>query len=253
MQQNKAVFLSLFLASALSASTRKKLSQAVLAFVVAAGGCSAQCLVFDDFSTGKYDVQFAPVNATATNYSDPNAYQTGGMLSGMRETAFEISGGPFGQQAELTVAGSAHALAVTSGTREFFRIDLVYGQSLKAPLRYHPTGCDRFRVTFDSSSQQGVNFNIVVFQSGGPGYSEGINLFPTTAGQPFCVDFPFDKFVTNAGPIPAAFASKGIDVVDFVLQSGAAAGANAFAMTKVETLDSTTAAEKPCAFVAANR
>jgi hypothetical protein len=207
----------------------------------------------DDFTTGKYDVQLAPINATATNYSDPDMFQNGTMLGGVRETAFEISGGAFGQRTELSVANAGHALAVTSGTREFFRVDLVYGQSLTAPLKYHPTGCDRFRVTFDSSSQQGLNFNAVVYQGGGPVYSEGINVFPTAASQQFCVDFPFDKFVTNAGPIPQSFASKGIDMVDLVLQSGAAVGANAFAITKIETVDSVTATEHACAFLAANK
>ena len=231
----------------------KGFSQAMFVAFTTVAACSAQCLVIDDFSTGKYKVQVNPINATATNYSDPNLFQAGAMLGGQRETAFEVAGGPFGQTAELSVANSGHALAITAGTKEFFRIDLVYGQSLTAPLKYHPTDCDRFRVSFDSSSQQGINFNIVTYQSGGPGYSEGINLFPTTAGGPFCVDFPFEGFVTNAGPIPQSFATRGIDSLDFVLQAGAAAGANAFAITKIETVDAATAAASPCAFVAANK
>lgn len=231
----------------------KRLLLTTFLAAVTIGACSAQCLVIDDFTTGQYKVQFHPINTTATNYSDPNRYQPGSMLGGLRYTAFEVTGGPFGQAAELRVANSGHALAITTGTKEFFRIDLVYGQSLTAPLRYHPTDCDRFRVSFDSSSQQSINFNVVVYQSGGPGYSEGINLFPTTAALPFCVDFPFSGFVTNAGKIPQSFASKGIDSIDLVLQSGASVGANAFAMTKIETVDAQTAAERPCSFVAANR
>src|SRR5262249_54116526 len=127
-----------------------------------------------------------------------------------------VSGNPFSQTGELTVAGGTPGLVIGSGVRQFLRLDLVYGQGLTAPLAYHPVDCDRFRVTFDSSSQQAINFNVVAFQSGGPGYSLGINLFPTTAGQPFCVDFPFDKFVTNAGPVPQAFAARGIDSLDLV-------------------------------------
>ena len=229
------------------------LTQITLPLLLAAGVCSAQCLVIDDFTTGKYKVQLSVPNATTTNYADPNFIQSGTMLGGTRETAFEISGNPFGQTGQLSVASNGPVLVIGSGTREFFRLDLVYGPSPAAPLKYHPTGCDRFRVSFDSSSQQGLNFNLVVYQDGGPIYSEGINVFPTTAGLPFCVDFPFAKFVTNSGPIPQAFAGKGIDTIDAVLQSGAAVGANAFAITKFETVSSATAAAKPCAFVANNQ
>jgi hypothetical protein len=231
----------------------KRLSKTVLCFFVTVAACCAQCVVIDDFTTGKYKVQFNPINATATNYSDPKMYQTGAMLGGEREAAFQVAGGPFGQMAELSVANSGNALAITNGTKEFFRLDLVYGPAANDPLHYHPTGCDRFRVSFDSSSQQGINFNVVVFQSGGPSYQEGMNVFPTTGRQGFCVDFPFDEFGTNAGPIPQSFASMGIDIIDFVLQAGTAAGANAFAITKAETVDSVTAATHPCAFIAANK
>jgi len=229
----------------------KTFTQTALYLLLATLAVRAQCLVIDDFSTGKYKVQLSTPNTTTTNYSDPNYIQAGTMLGGTRETAFMVSGNPFSQTGELNVANTG-ALVIGTGTREFFRLVLVYGQSLTAPLMYYPTDCDRFRVTFDSSSQQGLNFNIVIWQSGGPGYSAGINLFPTTAGQPFCVDFPFDRFVTNAGLIPQAFASRGIDSVDVVLQSGAAVGANAFAITRFETVSTATAAANPCAFVANN-
>jgi hypothetical protein len=207
--------------------------------------------MIDDFTTGKYDVRLRTPNATTTNYSDPNYVQTGTMLGGSRETAFMIAGNPFSQTGELSVANGNGMLVIGSGVKEFFRLDLVYG--VRTPLKYHPSGCDRFRVSFDSSSQQALNFNIVVWQDGGPNYSLGINVFPTSAGQPFCVDFPFDRFVTNSGPIPESFASRGIDTVDLVLQSGAAVGANSFAMHKVETMSSASAAAKPCGFVANNQ
>src|SRR5581483_687383 len=160
----------------------RTLTQTALALLVTLGACSAQCLVIDDFTTGKYKVQFSAPNVTSNNYSDPNYIQPGTMLGGTRETAFLVSGNPFSQVGQLSVARNPGKLVIGSGIRQFFRIDLVYGNSVARPLAYHPTACDRFRVTFDSSSQQGINFNIVAFQSGGPIYSEGINLFPTTAG-----------------------------------------------------------------------
>jgi len=46
------------------------------------------------------------------------------------------------------------------------------------------------------------------------------------------------------------FANKGINAVDFIFQTGSAIGANEFAITKVETVDPTTAALNPCAIVA---
>jgi hypothetical protein len=230
----------------------KTLVQAMYSLMLAGAACSGQCLVIDDFTAGSYKVRISTPNARTTNYDDSHRVQVGKMLGGRRETAFMIAGNPFAQTGELAVESTLGTLIIGSGTREFFRLDLVYGQGIVMPLKYYPVGCDRFRVTFDSSSQQGINFNIVLYQDGGIGYSEGINLFPTTAGAPFCVDFPFDGFVTNSGPIPQAFASKGIDSIDLVLQSGAAVGANSFAMTKVETVSSSTAAAKPCAFIAAN-
>jgi hypothetical protein len=86
----------------------KRFSQAMLVLLTTIGGCSAQCILFDDFTTGKYDVQLSPINTTATNYSDANMFQNGTMLGGVRETAFEISGGSFGQKTELSVANDRH-------------------------------------------------------------------------------------------------------------------------------------------------
>ena len=50
---------------------------------------------------------------------------------------------------------------------------------------------------------------------------------------PFTVDFPFNCFVPNAGPLPDF---SDIDLIDLILQSGSAVGANDFAITKVEAL-----------------
>jgi hypothetical protein len=49
----------------------KRLLQSMLLVGLTIGACSAQCLVIDDFTTGKYKVQFHPINTTATNYSGP--------------------------------------------------------------------------------------------------------------------------------------------------------------------------------------
>src|SRR5215831_9918550 len=133
----------------------KTFTQTALYLLLATLAVRAQCLVIDDFSTGKYKVQLSTPNTTTTNYSDPNYIQAGTMLGGTRETAFMVSGNPFSQTGELNVANTG-ALVIGTGTREFFRLVLVYGQSLTAPLMYYPTDCDRFRVTFDSSSQQGL-------------------------------------------------------------------------------------------------
>jgi hypothetical protein len=49
--------------------------------------------------------------------------------------------------------------------------------------------------------------------------------------------------------VPQDFAGKGIDLLDFIFQSGSAIGANAFAITKIQTLDQATATTNPCMFV----
>jgi hypothetical protein len=215
------------------------------------GRAAAQCRAIDDFSVGGYGSTLSTPNARTTNGSDKFRFQTGTTILGARrDVEFAIAGNPFGLTGELSIAGIGGGLVIGSGTRQFFRLDVLYGDALNAPLDYHPTGCDRFRVTFDSSSQQALNLTIEVYQPGGPNYSDGINLFPTAAGQPFCVDFPFDQFVTNAGPILQSFASQGVSMLDLIAQSGAAVGANSFAITRFETVGASAA---PCPFVARNR
>jgi len=67
---------------------------------------------------------------------------------------------------------------------------------------------------------------------------------PLTHGLLFWMtDGPFDTIVTF-------YRTHGGIHVDFISQSGSANGANAFAITKIETTDLATATAHPCMFVA---
>jgi len=225
----------------------------LLLFVMAAAArASSGCLVIDNFTQGKYRVRF---DTASNNFTDSKRAQTGNnILGGVRNPFFLYAPNPsFGLIGELVVARDGAPLAVSMGPRAFFRLDLMYGLDantppMSAPLGYFPTGCDRFRVGFDSNSRV-LNFNVEVFQTNGQIFLVGLNLVPNDTGLPFCVDFPFANFVTNVGP-PQQFATNGIGGIDVIFQSGSAIGANDFAVTKFETVTPATAAASPCAFVA---
>jgi hypothetical protein len=200
--------------------------------------------VIDDFTTG---LTTTPL-ALRTPNTNVRAFQTGAsVLGGVREEYFAIGGNNFKQPAELDIVSDPNgggALAVTTGTQEFFQLLLYYGVDTHgntAPLRYLPLpGCDRFRVTFDSSSV-GINFNFEVWTPNAAGarastyFIDGLNTAPATTGSPSCIDFPFTKF----GP-GQDFQHTGIDMMILILQSASAIGADDFALKKIEFADGTT-------------
>jgi len=174
------------------------------------------------------------------------------MIGGLRYVHFLTYVNPFLQLGEAKVEKGG-PLTVSTGVREFFRIEVSWGIDASGhivPLGYMPSGCDRFRVTFDSNS--GIaNFNVQV-DTPVTLFEEGINWPPGSAsGLPFCVDFPFSHFVSNTPGAKPDFAAQGITWMNMVLLRGPV-GANNFAITKIETLDSGTAAAAPCAYVANN-
>ena len=224
----------------------RKLSVLLL---LAAGMAWTQCRVIDDFTTGKTQMDLRVSGPGA----DTNT-QTGTMIGSLRHINFFTYGNPFLQLGETKVENGG-PLTVSNGVREFFRLEVFWGidaSNRVVPLGYVPFGCDRLRVTFDSNSAL-VNFNVQV-DTPVALFQDGINLptSPATA-LPFCVDFPFSNFVTNTPGAKPNFAAQGITYMDMVLQSGSVIGANNFAITKIETLDSVTAAAAPCAFVANNQ
>jgi hypothetical protein len=216
--------------------------------LLAAGMAWPQCKVIDDFTTGQTQMDLRVSGSGA----DTNT-QTGTMIGGLRHVNFFTYGNPFLQLGE-TKEEKGGPLTVSNGVREFFRLEVYWGidsSNKIVPLGYMPSGCDRFRVTFDANSAM-VNFNVQV-DTPVALFQDGINLpqGPATA-LPFCVDFPFSDFVSNTPGAKPNFATQGITYMDMVLQSGSVIGANNFAITKIETLDSATAAAAPCAFVANN-
>lgn len=223
----------------------------LLATITAGIAWPNNCVVIDDFSTGT--VRSALRDA---NTSD-NSTQTGNMLGGVRGTAFRIVNNQFLQPAELDInkpPKSGMPLVTTTGLKSGFRLDLAYGVNtnfVSTPLNYFPTGCDRFRVSFDSASQI-LNFNILVFYDTPFAHhaQDGINLDPSPYNLPFCVDFLFANFLPGIPNDTADFPGKGIQALDFIFQTGSAVGGNEFAITRLEILDANTAAQKPCAVVA---
>jgi hypothetical protein len=218
-------------------------------FLLTAGMAWPQCRVIDDFNTGttQMDLRVAGTGV------DTNT-QAGSMIGGLRHVNFFTYQNPFRQLGEAKVEKGG-PLTVSNGVREFFRLEVFWGINASnniVPLRYAPSGCDRFRVTFDSNSGV-VNFNVQV-DTPVALFQDGINLPAGSAtGLPFCVDFPFSNFVSNTPGAKPTFAAEGITYMDMILQSGPVIGANNFAITKIEATDSSTAAIAPCAYVADNK
>jgi hypothetical protein len=217
--------------------------------LLAAGMVWSQCRAIDDFATGT-----AQMDLRVTGPGVDTNTQTGSMIGGLRHVNFFTYQNPFLQLGEIKVEKGG-ALTVSNGVREFFRLEVYWGIDANnniVPLRYKPSGCDRFRVTFDSNSGL-VNFNVQV-DTPAALFQDGINLpaGPAT-GLPFCVDFPFANFVSNTHGAKPDFASEGITYMDAVLQSGPVIGANNFAITRIETVDPGTATVAPCAYVANNK
>jgi hypothetical protein len=212
----------------------------VLLLLATAAGWAQTCPVIDDFTTG---YTTAPL-ALRTPNTSTRAFQTAFVPGNVREEYFAIGSNNFAQPAELDIVNDPRgggALAVTTGTQEFFQLLLYYGVDTHgntAPLGYFPAwGCDRFRVTFDSSSV-GINFNFEVWTPNAAGtpastyFVDGLNTSPAVSGSPSCIDFPFTKF----GPTQD-FAHTGIDMMILILQSGSVIGANDFALKKIELAD----------------
>ncbi len=223
----------------------------VFMVLTSAAASANNCLLIDDFTSGQVRSSLRTPNTSDTKT------QTGSMLGGVRGTLFLINTNSFLQPAEMDVDkpnNNGVPLVVTTGLRTGFRLDMEYGVDtnfVTKPLGYFPTGCDRFRVHFDSASQV-LNFNILVFQQNGfqHHFQDGINLDPSPFTNPFCVDFLFANFAGGLPNDTEDFAGQGIAVIDFIFQTGSAIGGNEFAVTRIETLDSTTAGANPCAIVA---
>jgi hypothetical protein len=233
------------------------LASIVLVTAFAEDGFASNCVVIDDFTTGRTQLRIADLNTWVMDT------QTGSMLGGWRTAALLTTLNPYRHLAQLTIKNPKEAVVGTFPLQGISRAEIIYGQGVPGanvggtvpPLAYYPTGCDRFRVHFNAAAAYNyINFNVLAwYQDGYPYYAQlGINMLPF--GQPFnfCVDFPFSHFVTTGGYGPAEITlpGRGIRAVDFILQSGGAGGAEQFAISRIETLDAATAATSPCSIVA---
>ena len=118
---------------------------------------------------------------------------------------------------------------------------------------HYPRTATASACTSPGGSIQLHHANVVAwYQDDYPYYAlSGVNLLPFGLPFNFCVDFPFDAFRNTGryGTPDVALPSRGIRALDFVLQSGGSGGAEQFAISKIETVDSATAAISPCGVV----
>lgn len=229
----------------------------LLVAVVADDALASNCVVIDDFTTGRTRLFNADVGTWVVDT------QAGSMLGGWRTTALGITDNPYRHLAQLTIKNPKAAVVSTFPLQGNTRAEIIYGPGAAgavlggtvSPLAYYPTGCDRFRVHFNAAAaHHSINFNVLAwYQDGYPYYAQlGVGVIPFLQPFGFCVDFPFSHFVTTGGYGPAEITlpARGIRAVNFILQSGGPGGAEQFAISKIETLDAVTAAASPCAIVA---
>jgi len=240
---------------------------------VAAFASAADChtslpsgTLVDDFTSGQFGLAtklentYVPSNVgpsgvvPATKAGDPLR-----LAGGVRSMLLRTTGNPFHQPAEVDVVNNptgGGALVLTSGAREFIRLEYYYGFNLTGaqfvPLGLYPTAdCDRIRFTFDSNAR-GLNFN-VEFLAPRNGvhnamrFISGVNIDQGPSTNPFCVDFPFSRFsgvlVSDGSPVSPDFSSSGIDFIMMIMQSGSNIGADNFAVKKIEFVNGATAGQ----------
>jgi hypothetical protein len=216
------------------------------------------CVVIDDFTTG----------ATRLSVTDTNTWaidtQPGSMLGGWRTAGVVMTSNRYRLPALLRINNAKNPLVGMFPLEGDSRAEIIYGQAWPGavlggpvgPLAHYPTGCDRFRVHFNSAAAS-YDINFVVsawYQDDYPYYAQGgVSVQRFARPSSFCVDFPFSVLVNTGryGPPEIALPSRGIRALDFIFQSGSAGGAEQFAVSKVETVDAATAGLSPCEIVAA--
>jgi hypothetical protein len=197
--------------------------------------------VVDDFSTGPHHVELQSGSDRST--------QTGSMLGGERTTIFAIptaptnpNNNPYGLTAAFDVLPSQSPLLIVSTPyKAFHSADVFYG--LNRPIDVSFSCYDRFRVHF-AASDLGLNINMQVAATNTNGVVAqcGRNVPGQTTGVGFDVDFPFDCFVVNAGPLPDFHH---ITQVRLLVQSGSAIAANDYAISKIEAAGTSTTPPTP--------
>jgi hypothetical protein len=197
--------------------------------------------VIDDFSTG-------PHHAELQTGSDRST-QTGSMLGGERTTVFAVptaptnpNNNPYGLTAAFDILPNQSPLLVVSTPyKAFHGADVFYG--LGRPFDMNFSCYDRFRVHF-AASDLGLNINMQVGATNTNGVVAqcGRNVPGQTTGVAFDVDFPFDCFVVNAGPLPDFHH---LTQVRLLVQSGSAMAANDYAIGKIEATGTATTPPSP--------
>ncbi len=223
-------------------NTRRVLSVLTTAVLVASvstpakaiepeAGTLAACAgpVVDDFSSGAYrspDVTSGTTDST----------KTGSMLGGRRFTRVVVGTNLYNFPTTLAInPGGEHILAFSAGYKTFSGLQIFYGlksAGVLAPLNANFSCYDRFRVHF-AAADLPLNFNMQVRSTSSTApYQCGQNTQANLTNG-FIADFPFTCFVTNDPNHPPVDWTH-INLVDLLLGTASAIGANDYAIKKVE-------------------
>jgi hypothetical protein len=183
-------------------------------------------LNIDDFKTG-------PTVSVLFTGSSPGV-QGGSMLGGFRRTNFTVIPIPVTHPGILQIRPNG-PLIVSCGYKVAHRLEVVYGvdgSGANAPLNLDLSAYDKLAVDFEASDQ-GVNFNIVIFWASGAYWAiQGFNL--SESNVPFTVDFPLANFAPGVPSVPPDFAD--IDYIVVIAQTGSAIGANDYAISGIRAV-----------------
>jgi hypothetical protein len=140
---------------------------------------------------------------------------------------------------DITPGGSS-VMVVATGIGVSHRLEAHYGFGLRrgrvvpTPLNRDLSCFNKFRVHF-AYNDVPVNFTMQVTAGNNPGNRATLASQVDASkvpGIPVVVDFPFSKF-TQTGPPPDL---TDIDMIDIILQTGSAIGANDYAVTLIEAV-----------------
>jgi hypothetical protein len=143
------------------------------------------------------------------------------MVGGVRRTSFFVgppfTDNPLNQPGTFSINDPAGLLMVSMGPRVNWGLGLVYGidPSGPIPLNLDLTGCDRFRLTVDSTD---IGFVLImnVYTGGFTNFKQVRLSIPRSgSAAPFAVDIPFASF---QGPDTVDFAH--IDFISLDLRTG---------------------------------
>jgi hypothetical protein len=166
-------------------------------------------LIVDDFQSGQHTVTLRT--------DSEEVFQSGTMVGGARRTTFAVADNPLNQPGTFSINDPAGLLMVSMGPRVNWGLGIIYGLVPIGPnpLNLDLTGCDRFRLTVDSTD---IGFVLImnVYTGSFTNFKQAtVSIPPSGQIDPFAVDIPFESF---QGPDTVDFAH--IDFISLDLRTG---------------------------------